>query len=154
MPKSPGASSGICSSRNSSCSRDVNVVDVMHDSQSAAPIGAEILPVFSGSPEEGGTRLFELGDLADLDFDVEVPLGSLIVDVRELLRLRVGTTLRLERQTGEHLEVTVNGTPLALGEVRVNGEKFAVRITQILRGISLDETEGEEPDAHEDSAGR
>ncbi len=128
----------------------------MAESTPAAPPdesagGADVLPVFVKTTPPEGPPLFELGDLADLDFKVEVPLGSLVLNVRELLRLRRGTMLRLERQTGEHLEVMVNGTPLALGEVRVHGEKFAVRITQILRDISLDDGEGEGPNAQEDS---
>ena len=60
--------------------------------------------------------------------------------------------LRLDRQTGEHLEITVNGTPIAKGEVRVHGERFAVRVTQILRGLSLDDVEGVDGNDSKDSS--
>ncbi len=116
--------------------------------------GPEVLPAFDGQASKSGPPVFELGDLADLGFRIDVPLGHLEVNIRELLDLRVGSTLRLNRQTGEHLEITANGTPLALGEVRVHGERFAVRITQILRGVSLDEVEGEDRHDSKDSSKR
>jgi flagellar motor switch protein FliN/FliY len=85
--------------------------------------------------ESTGPPLLDLDGLADLVVRVEVPLGRVEVDVRELLELRVGTVLPLDRLTGEALEVVANGTPIAAGEVRVHGEKFAVRITRI-RGVA------------------
>ena len=111
-----------------------------------------VLPEFEPGESATGPPIIRLGDLADLEFRVEVPLGHLEVDIRELLSLRSGATLRLDRQTGEHLEITVNGTPFARGEVRVHGERFAVRVTQILRDLSLDEVEGEDADAPKKSA--
>ena len=64
--------------------------------------------------------------------------GSLEVDVRDLVGLRPGNVLTLERLTGEPLEITVNGTPIALGEVRVHGERFAIRVTEILKAPRRD----------------
>jgi flagellar motor switch protein FliN/FliY len=109
--------------------------------------GLQVLPEFDGAEAPAGPPIFRLGDLADLDLHVEVPLGHLDVDIRQLLALRIGDTLKLDRQTGEHLEITVNGMPFARGEVRVHGEKFAVRITQILHDVSIDEVGGEDVDA-------
>ncbi len=77
--------------------------------------------------------LFNLARLGDLPFTLEAPLGSLELDVRGLLSLRPGSVLQLDRFTGEPLEITVNGTPIARGEVRIHGEHFAVRVTEILR---------------------
>ena len=82
-----------------------------------------------------GPPLLGLDGLADLVVRVEVPLGRVEVIVKELLELRVGTVLSLDRLTGEALDVVANGTPIAAGEVRVHGEKFAVRITRI-RGVT------------------
>jgi flagellar motor switch protein FliN len=78
-----------------------------------------------------GAPLLGLGDLADLAVRLEVPLGTVEVDVRELLDLDVGSVLRLDRLTGEPLVVVANGTPIADGEVRLHGERLAIRITQI-----------------------
>jgi len=55
--------------------------------------------------------------------------------------------------TGESLEVNVNGTLVARGEVRVHGERYAVRITEIPKPTSLDETEEELRDVSKASPG-
>lgn len=103
---------------------------------------ASALPVLEAV--SGGSRLFALGDLSGLACTVEVPLGSVQVDVRRLVHLREGSILRLERTTGEPLDVTVNGTPIARGEVRVQGERFAVRITEILEAPRHEDSPGQE----------
>jgi flagellar motor switch protein FliN/FliY len=104
-----------------------------------------VLPVFSRESLRSDSPLFRLEDLAEVPLRVDVPLGALEVTIEDLLGLRVGSTLRLDRQTGEHLEIHVNGTPVARGEVRVHGERFAVRVTQILKGPAFDPAEGEMP---------
>ncbi len=91
--------------------------------------------------------LLSLQLLADLPFVLEAPLGSLDLDVRTLLDLRPGSVLQLDRFTGEPLEVMVNGTPIARGEVRIHGERFAVRVTEILRAEASRETGGKTRDA-------
>jgi flagellar motor switch protein FliN len=88
--------------------------------------------------------LLALDDFGETDLHLEVPLGSLELDVRELLELRVGSLLQLDRLTGDFLDVTVNGTLIARGEVRMHGEKFAVRLTEIL-GTATPDASGEEP---------
>lgn len=91
-----------------------------------------LLPELTSSSEKK-PPLFTLARLGDLPFTLEAPLGSLELDVRGLLSLRTGSVLQLDRFTGEPLEITVNGTPIARGEVRIHGEHFAVRVTEILR---------------------
>jgi flagellar motor switch protein FliN len=81
--------------------------------------------------ESGGAPLLELRDLADLSVRLEVPLGKVELDVRELLELGVGAVLPLDRLKGEPLDVLANDTPIAEGEVRLQGERIAIRITQI-----------------------
>lgn len=97
------------------------------------------------APPEGapGPRLFDLETLSDLRLVVEVPLGSLAVDLRQLLSLRPGSVLPLDTQTGESLEIRANGTTVARGEVRINGEHFAVRVTEI-RGAGSPSSEGDD----------
>jgi len=94
--------------------------------------------------ESAGPALLDLRDLGELMLRLEIPLGSVDVDVRELLELRAGSVLRLDRLTGESVDVTVNGTPIARAEVRVQGERFAVRITEILGTPVLDGPEEED----------
>jgi flagellar motor switch protein FliN/FliY len=106
-----------------------------------APAVGTALPQLAEEPHSG-KPLFALPELSGLKLAVEVPLGSVELDLRGLLRLHVGSILRLEHLTGEPLEVTANGTPIARGEVRIHGERFAVRITEILNVAELAEIGG------------
>lgn len=105
-------------------------------SASPAPAATTALPSLTGEPPSGGS-LFTLPELHGLRLAVEVPLGTVELDLRGLLRLHVGSILKLEHLTGEPLEVVANGTPIARGEVRIHGEHFAVRITEILNASEL-----------------
>ncbi len=102
---------------------------------------AHVFPVLARSNEKG-PALFALDSLGDLHFTLDAPLGALEIDVRGLLELRLGSVLQLDRLTGEPLEVVVNGTPIARGEVRIQGERFAIRVTEILRSEARDESGG------------
>lgn len=93
-------------------------------------------------PKNAKPPCFTLEKLSSLPFLLEAPLGALSLEVRHLLDLRPGTVLKLDRLTGEPLEITVNGTPIARGEVRIHGERFAIRVTEILRENLRDETTG------------
>lgn len=89
-------------------------------------------------PEPASTEpLLAMEDLADLELRIDVPLGTASVTIGDLLALDVASVLLLDRLTGEHLEVVVNGTPVARGEIRVHGERFAIRITEILEAPGL-----------------
>jgi flagellar motor switch protein FliN/FliY len=92
----------------------------------------------------GGAALFDLERLAGIRLRVEVPLGHAHLEVRDVLALRPGTVLPLDRTTGEPLEIVVNGTTIARGEVRVQGERFAIRVTEILGAPRRNELTGEE----------
>jgi flagellar motor switch protein FliN len=119
------------------------------DARSASPASSqrETLPQLEPTRREAsGAPLVSLSDLADLDLSIEVHLGHVSITIRELLELGVGSVLQLDRLTGEHLETFVNGTPIARGEIRVHGERFALRITEVLRARRLDESEGDGKD--------
>ena len=87
--------------------------------------------------------LLDLPRLFDLELRVEVPLGRIDLTIERLLELDVGSIVQLDRLTGESLEITANGIPVATGEVRVHGERFAVRVTKVLQAVLPDENEKE-----------
>jgi flagellar motor switch protein FliN/FliY len=107
-------------------------------------LGPAPLPELSAESQGAGT-LFDVATLGHLALRVEVPLGCLEMGVSDLLEMGTGSVLPLDTQTGESLEILVNGTPVARGEVRIHGEHFAVRVTEIL-GVGSS-PEGEDPDA-------
>jgi len=90
------------------------------------------LPVLAAEVRPGAKPLLAIGALADVPVRIEAPLGCVDTDVREVLALAPGSVVMLDRLTGESIPVTANGMLIARGEVRVHGDRFAVRVTEIL----------------------
>ncbi len=70
--------------------------------------------------------------LLDIVLKVDVELGRSIMAVREILTLGPGSVVELDRMAGEPVDVSINGTLIARGEVVVVDEKFGVRVTEIV----------------------
>lgn len=79
--------------------------------------------------KEPETRPIEV--LQGVEMSVTVELGRTRMLVRELLGLRVGSVVELDRQVGANVDILVNGTLLAKGEVVVVDDELGVRITDI-----------------------
>ena len=79
-------------------------------------------------------------DARDLNLDVilDVPVtlslevGRSRMPIRNLLQLNQGSVIELERGAGEPLDVYVNGTLIAHGEVVVINDRFGVRLTDVV----------------------
>jgi flagellar motor switch protein FliN/FliY len=80
----------------------------------------------------------DLHRLSDVPIDLTVEIGRTRLTVGETLDLRPGSILTLNRMAGEPVDLLVNGTPIARGEVVVIDEQFGVRITDVL-GKSADD---------------
>lgn len=78
-------------------------------------------------------------EFGEVLFDIDVELGRKLVKVRELLNWEKGTILKFTKTSGEPVDFLVNGKPLALGEIMVLDERFAIRITEILDKEDLTE---------------
>jgi flagellar motor switch protein FliN/FliY len=59
-------------------------------------------------------------------------IGRTKISIRNLLQLNQGSVVELERLAGEPMDVLVNGTLIARGEVVVVNEKFGIRLTDII----------------------
>ncbi len=70
--------------------------------------------------------------LADVEMGVTAELGRCHMTVRELLSLTPGAVIDLDRAAGAPVDVLVNGTLIARGEVVVIDEEFGIRISEIL----------------------
>ena len=66
--------------------------------------------------------------------ELSVEIGRTHMTVGETLELRAGSIVTLERLAGEPVDLLVNGTPIARGEVVVVDEQFGLRVTEILEG--------------------
>jgi flagellar motor switch protein FliN len=86
------------------------------------------------APAGGGvtTAHPDLRRLSDVPVDVTVEMGRTRMTVGETLELRQGSIIPLNRMAGEPVDLLVNGTPIARGEVVVIDEQFGLRITDVL----------------------
>jgi flagellar motor switch protein FliN/FliY len=77
-----------------------------------------------------GSRSMEL--LNDVEMGVAVELGRTRMSVRDILGLTPGSVVELDRAAGSAVDMLVNGTLVARGEVVVIDEEFGIRITEII----------------------
>ena len=69
--------------------------------------------------------------LENIDVMLTVEVGRTEITIRELLRLNEGSVVELERLAGDPLDIMVNNTKIAKGEVVMVGEKFGIRFTEV-----------------------
>lgn len=94
------------------------------------PVELEQLTDSGASSDPPG--MADLRRLSDVPIDLTVEIGRTRLTVGETLELRQGSILTLNRMAGEPVDLLVNGTPIARGEVVVIDEQFGVRITDVL----------------------
>tara|TARA_B100000678_G_C17882782_1_gene372095 strand:+ start:123 stop:422 length:300 start_codon:yes stop_codon:yes gene_type:complete len=70
--------------------------------------------------------------LQDVDVRLTVEIGSTRLTLRELLALGESSVIELDREANELLDVFVNGTLIGRGEVVTVGERFGVRMTELV----------------------
>ncbi len=80
----------------------------------------------------GAPGMSDLRRLSDVPIDLTVEIGRTRMTVGETLELRQGSILTLNRMAGEPVDLLVNGTPIARGEVVVVDEQFGVRVTDVI----------------------
>ncbi len=68
----------------------------------------------------------------DIPVTLSVEIGRSRISIRNLLQLNQGSVVELERLAGEPLDVLINGTLVAHGEVVVVNEKFGIRLTDVI----------------------
>lgn len=96
--------------------------------------GPDVAPVAYpdlGPGTEPGRRA-DLDLLADVDLAVTVELGRVRLKVRDLLRLTEGSVVELDRAAGAPVDVLVNGSLVARGDVVIVDDELGVRITELL----------------------
>jgi len=78
----------------------------------------------------------ELDRLHEVPVELAVEIGRTRMTIGEALALGPGSIVALNRLAGEPVDLLVNGTPIARGEVVVIDEEFGLRITELVRGGS------------------
>ena len=70
--------------------------------------------------------------ILDIPVTLSVEIGRTRISIRNLLQLNQGSVVELERLAGEPMNVLVNGTLIAHGEVVVVNEQFGIRLTDVI----------------------
>ncbi len=70
--------------------------------------------------------------ILDVPVTISMEIGRTKINIRNLLQLNQGSVVELDRLAGEPMDVLVNGTLIAQGEVVVVNEKFGLRLTDII----------------------
>ncbi|TMO57505.1 flagellar motor switch protein FliN [Pseudoalteromonas phenolica] len=125
----------------------------MSDDQDTMDEWAAALAEAEGSDEGGDVEVAELDELQDssqnlsaeekrkLDTILDIPVtismevGRSKINIRNLLQLNQGSVVELDRVAGEPLDVLVNGTLIAHGEVVVVNDKFGIRLTDVISQV-------------------
>jgi flagellar motor switch protein FliN len=70
--------------------------------------------------------------LENINVEMTVEVGRTEITIRDLLRLNEGSVIELDRLAGDPLDIRVNGTMIAKGEVVMVGERFGIRFGEIV----------------------
>jgi flagellar motor switch protein FliN/FliY len=92
---------------------------------------ANIFPSFGGEGSTSG-MMNELDMILDIPVQIAVELGRTKITIKNLLQLAHGSVVELDAMAGEPMDVLVNGTLIAQGEVVVVNDKFGIRLTDII----------------------
>ena len=99
------------------------------ESEQLAKAEFEELESESGGP---GDENANLEVILDIPVTIAMEIGRTKISIRNLLQLNQGSVVELDRLAGEPLDVLVNGTLIAHGEVVVVNEKFGIRLTDVI----------------------
>lgn len=73
--------------------------------------------------------------ILDVPVDISMEIGRTKISIRNLLKLNQGSVIELDRLAGEPMDVLVNGTLIAHGEVVVVNDKFGIRLTDVISPV-------------------
>ncbi len=101
------------------------------DATAASAQPAAVFEELSGTTDKGAApQGFDM--ILDIPVNLTVELGRTKISIRNLLQLAHGSVVELEGMAGEPMDILVNGTLIAQGEVVVVNEKFGIRLTDII----------------------
>lgn len=114
----------------------VNEKDPLNDEDG----DVEITQVIEKTDEEieALTAITEnLKQFLDIPLTLKAELGRTSITVREVLKLKDGTVLELDKLVGEPMEITINSLLIARGEVVVVNERFGIRVTDVIDPMEI-----------------
>lgn len=104
-------------------------LDEQSDSEKANPAPITQLDDDAKPPSNNG---LDLGLVLDIPVTISMEIGRSKINIRNLLQLSQGSVVELDRLAGEPMDVLVNNTLIAHGEVVVVNDKFGIRLTDVI----------------------
>lgn len=94
-----------------------------------APASAEFQQLEPDNTQSGEVNL---DAILDVPVTIAMEIGRTRINIRNLLQLNQGSVVELDRLAGEPMDVLINGTLIAQGEVVVVNDKFGIRLTDVI----------------------
>lgn len=120
---------------------DLSMWDEAMDEQAEAEAGdaleaqaVELDELQQDAPLTGEEKR-KLDTILDIPVTISMEVGRSQISIRNLLQLNQGSVVELDRVAGEALDVLVNGTLIAHGEVVVVNDKFGIRLTDVISQV-------------------
>lgn len=101
-------------------------------SESAEAVSAPLEDLEETAPAFNEDERRKLDTILDIPVTISMEVGRSHISIRNLLQLNQGSVVELDRIAGESLDVMVNGTLIAHGEVVVVNDKFGIRLTDVI----------------------
>ena len=120
---------------------DLSMWDEALDEQAEAKVagdGAETIELEELTADDApitGEEKRKLDAILDIPVTISMEVGRSNISIRNLLQLNQGSVVELDRVAGESLDVLVNGTLIAHGEVVVVNDKFGIRLTDVVSQV-------------------
>jgi len=93
------------------------------------------LEEFSGAAPSTETATLDL--IRDVELDLKIELGRTHMYLEDVLKLRKGSVVPLDKLAGDPVDIYVNGRLIARGEVLVLNDNFCVRVAELITGVSV-----------------
>ena len=91
---------------------------------------------FAGATPSAETATLDL--ISDVELDVKIELGRTHMYLEDVLKLRRGAVVPLDKLAGDPVDIYVNGRLIARGEVLVLNDNFCVRVAELIAGANLE----------------
>ena len=119
---------------------DLSMWDEAMDEQSDAEASesaqaVELDELQEEQPPLSDEKQRKLDTILDIPVTISMEVGRSQISIRNLLQLNQGSVVELDRVAGEALDVLVNGTLIAHGEVVVVNDKFGIRLTDVISQV-------------------
>lgn len=112
---------------------DFGMSDLMGGGQGGGDAQPAQMPNLDNEGPSGDANMaVNLDMIMDIPVTIAMEIGRTQINIRNLLQLNQGSVVELDRFAGEPLDVMVNGTLIAHGEVVVVNEKFGIRLTDVI----------------------